>query len=240
MTTTCHNLCIRAEGLEKRYGHIRALNGVDLSIRAGESWSIFGPNGAGKTTLIGILSMFIKPTGGELRIEGTGIEDDQTALRRRIGVISHQTFLSGDLTAYENLLFFGRLYGISDLKNRARSIISKVGLKDRAGERVRTFSRGMQQRLSIARALIHEPSILLLDEPFTGLDPVGVKLFQDMLNLFRSEHRLIVMTSHNISLGTEDSTHILILADGRVVFSAARTDMKNENLEDIYLRHAGR
>jgi heme exporter protein A len=231
------NASICAVGLEKNYGYMRALRGVDLNIKAGESWSIFGPNGAGKTTLIGILSLLTKPTGGMLKIHGLEAENDETRLRKQIGVISHQTFLYGDLTAYENLIFFGRLYGVPDVKVRTRFMLREMGLKDWAGERVRNFSRGMQQRLAIARALLHEPSILLLDEPFTGLDQVGVRQFQGMLQRFRTKHRIILITSHNLSLGAQGCTHVAILNSGVLVYRASEGELRGVSLEEIYFQY---
>ncbi len=234
------NASIHAVGLEKNFGYICALRGIDLTVRAGESWSIFGPNGAGKTTLIGILSLLIRPTGGTLKLHGLETENDENRLRKHIGVISHQTFLYGDLTAHENLTFFGRLYGIPDVKVRARFMLKELELEDWAGERVRNFSRGMQQRLAIARALLHEPSILLLDEPFTGLDQAGVRRLQGMLQKYRTKQRIIVMTSHNLALGAQGCTHLAILRSGGLKYSASEEELRGINLEEIYFQYTER
>ena len=225
------------EGLTKSFGHIRALRGVDLTVSAGESWLILGPNGAGKTTLMGILSLLLKPTEGELSINGERNAENETVLRREIGVISHQTFLYGDLTANENLLFYGKLYGIADCKGAVQDMIKEVGLEDWAHERVRNYSRGMQQRLAIARAMLHRPSILLLDEPYTGLDQHGVISFQNMLGRYQTDERIIIMTSHNLSAGFEKCTHLAILAGGRIVFSSPMGELNSGDLKAIYFKY---
>ncbi|HEB30622.1 hypothetical protein LCGC14_1757200 [marine sediment metagenome] len=228
---------IRSEGLTKSFGHIRALRGVDLTVRAGESWLILGPNGAGKTTLMGILSLLLKPTEGELSINGKKDAESETALRQEIGVISHETFLYGDLTAQENLIFYGKLYGIADCKGSAVDMIKEVGLEDWAHERVRNYSRGMQQRLAIARAMLHRPSILLLDEPYTGLDQHGVLNFQNMLNRYHTDERITIMTSHNLSAGFEKCTHLAILAGGKIVFSNPMGELNSGDLKAIYFNY---
>lgn len=227
---------IRAEGLTKSFGHRRALQGVDLVARRGERWTIFGPNGAGKTTLIGILSMLLRPSGGKLRIAGMGEGRDDKELRRRIGVVSHQTFLYPDLTTHENLVFYGRLYGVENLKERASRMLEEVGLGERAGELVRNLSRGMQQRLAIARALFHSPPILLLDEPHTGLDQHAIRKLHGLLLSLHPEAGIIIMTSHHLSLGLEASTHVAILTEGRLAFSAETKDLRGKDFEKLYFQ----
>ncbi|MFQ5877240.1 MAG: ATP-binding cassette domain-containing protein, partial [Acidobacteriota bacterium] len=160
-----------ARGLARHYGALAALDGVDLTIRPGERILLLGPNGAGKSTLLRILATVLRPTSGTLTLYGLAPDgDDRVAIRRRIGFLSHQTFLYGHLTAAENLEFYARLYGLSDAPGRARAALASVGLSDREADPTRSLSRGMQQRLAIARALLHDPDLLLLDEPFTGLD----------------------------------------------------------------------
>jgi heme exporter protein A len=227
---------IQVEGLTKSFGHTKALRGVDLTVRAGEFWSIFGPNGAGKTTLIGILSTLLKPSGGKLVIDGMGEDPDEVELRQKIGVISHQTFLYGDLTAYENLIFYGRLYGVGDLRSRVNQMLSEVGLEEHADKRVRNFSRGMQQRLAIGRALLHDPTILLLDEPNTGLDQHAIRHFQNLLVTMHLEDKTILMTSHNITLGLEVCTHVAILVRGRMVFRETAENLRSEDFEEVYFQ----
>ena len=227
---------IRAENLRKAFGHVQALRGVDLIVRTSEFWSIFGPNGAGKTTLIRILSSLFKPTGGKLAIDGISLGENDTELRRKIGVVAHQTFLYNDLTGLENLAFYGRLFDVENLKEAVNQAIEEVELKSRAHERVRNLSRGMQQRLAIARALLHRPAILLLDEPHTGLDQHARKRFRELLASLHTEERTILMTTHNLDLGLEACTHVAILVGGRLVYSAARAGLDRKGFEDVYFQ----
>ena len=231
------NVIIRIERLTKSFGHTRALKGIDLTVRSGEFWLIFGPNGAGKSTLIGILATLLKQTKGKLTIDGIHLGNDIIELRRKIGVISHQTFLYGDLTAYENLFFYGRLYGVDNLKTKIPRMLAEMGLEDWADERVRNFSRGMQQRLTIARALLHRPSILLLDEPGTGLDQHAARHFYRLLDDLHSQKRTILMTSHNLTIGLEKCTHLAILTGGRIVFSARKAELDGKDFEEIYFHY---
>ncbi|HEX8954475.1 MAG TPA: ABC transporter ATP-binding protein, partial [Polyangia bacterium] len=165
---------VDARGLTKVYGRQRALAGVDLTLRAGEATALLGPNGAGKSTLVGILSTLVSPTAGSVRYGGADAasaaqpEDDE--LRGAIGIIAHESHCYGDLTGHENLVFFARLYGVPDAHAAAERLLARVGLRDAARRAARTYSRGMLQRLALARALLHRPRLLLLDEPFTGLD----------------------------------------------------------------------
>ncbi|NOR60198.1 MAG: ATP-binding cassette domain-containing protein, partial [Methanosarcinales archaeon] len=161
---------VSIKSLSKAFGSHRVLKNIDLDVKKGEFITIFGPNGAGKTTLMKIMSTLVEPSAGSISIDGFNVKDDPVEIRKRIGSISHETYLYSELTAEENLRFFGRMYGMdkNHLDARVDELIEQVGLEYRSNDRVGTFSRGMKQRLSIARALIHEPSILFLDEPYTG------------------------------------------------------------------------
>ena len=226
-----------AEGLEKVFGHTRALKGIDLTVKSGEFWVFFGPNGAGKTTLTGILATLLKPSSGTLSVGGIPIEKADEDFRRMIGMVSHQTFLYSDLTAHENLLFYGRLYDVTDVSEKVRHALEEVGLNRWADKRVRNFSRGMQQRLAIARALLHGPAILLLDEPYSGLDRHAVRNFQKLLHSLHAEDRTIVLTTHDIGLGLNLCTHVAVIVQGRILFTSPRVDLDSENFEDFYLNH---
>ncbi len=228
-------LCAR--GLEKVFGYNRALKSIDLIIRSGEFWVFFGPNGAGKTTLTGILATLLKPSSGALSVGGIPVEKADENFRRMIGMVSHQTFLYSDLTAHENLLFYGKLYDVSGVSEKVRRSLKEVGLHRWANERVRNFSRGMQQRLAIARALLHEPAVLLLDEPYSGLDRHAVRNFQKLLQSLHAEDRTIVLTTHDIRLGLNLCTHVAVIVRGRIIFKAPRADLDAENFEDFYLDH---
>ena len=172
---------IEVRGLVKSFGSKVALEGVDLDVAEGEFLTLVGPNGAGKTTLIRILATLTRPTEGSVRVAGYDLAGQGTGIRRRIGLASHQTLLYGDLSAEENLRFYGRMYEVPDLEERITALLQRVGLEHRRHDLVRTFSRGMQQRLSIARALLHDPAILLLDEPYTGLDQQAAEVLREIV-----------------------------------------------------------
>jgi heme exporter protein A len=230
---------IRVEGLKKTYGHHAALKDVAFRAEAGESIVIFGPNGAGKTTLIKIIATIIRPTAGTVTIGGMTTEDSAEAIRRRIGVITHQTFLYGNLTARENLIFYSRLYEVPDAEARIREMAEVVGLSTRLEDRVATFSRGMQQRLSIARALLHRPTILLLDEPETGLDQQAITILREAMKLEAGVRRTILMTTHNMERGLEMSERLLILNNGIICHDCSTADLGVDALRDLYRTHTG-
>jgi len=172
---------IELRRLTKAFGSKVALRGVDLRVEAGESLVIFGPNGAGKSTLIRILSSLSRPTGGRVLIGGLDLATHADGIRRYLGVVSHAPLLYDSLTAEENLRFFAQLYGMKEPAPRIAEMLGRVGLTARRSDLVRTFSRGMVQRLAIARALLHDPQVLLLDEPDTGLDPQAAEMLHGLL-----------------------------------------------------------
>ena len=228
---------VEAQGLIKQFGSRRGLDGVDLAVPAGAFLSIFGPNGAGKTTLLRMLALLSRPTRGSLSILGVDALDDPDALRSRIGLISHKSMLYGDLTARENLEFFSSLYGEP---NRARidELLRLVELDHRRNDCVRTYSRGMQQRLSIARALVNDPDLVLLDEPYSGLDPHAVELFDELIGRVR-DGRTFIMVSHDLQKGYDMCTHALILARGKVVVCAEKAQIDAAAFRDLYLATVG-
>jgi ABC-type multidrug transport system ATPase subunit len=197
--------------------------------------TLFGPNGAGKTTLIKLLATLTSPTSGTLSVYGYDVRKDVNNIRSVIGVISHDPYLYDNLSAFENIKFFGTLYGLDDVDNRARSVIKQVGLEKRMNDLVRTFSRGMKQRLTVARAIVHEPKILLLDEPYTGLDQHGAEIFGEMLSDLKSQRRTILMTTHNIDEGLELSDRIGILAKGKIVLDCSKTEIQRSGFKDLYI-----
>lgn len=226
---------IQAEGLKKSFGNFDALRGVDLHVKRGEFMTLFGPNGAGKTTLIKLLATLTSPTSGTLSVYGYDVRKDVNNIRSVIGVISHDPYLYDNLSAFENIKFFGTLYGLDDVDNRARSVIKQVGLEKRMNDLVRTFSRGMKQRLTVARAIVHEPKILLLDEPYTGLDQHGAQIFGEMLSDLKSQRRTILMTTHNIDEGLDLSDRIGILAKGKIVLDCSKTEIQRSGFKDLYI-----
>jgi len=234
---------IEVRGLKKAFGHLYALRGLDLTIRPGEFVTIFGPNGAGKTTLIRTLALLVRPSSGKVCILGTPLEAADPTLRQRIGVISHQTFLYPNLTGLENLQFYGRLFHVPALNARVAEVLEEVELTSRAGSLVRTWSKGMTQRLAIARAILHRPEIVLLDEPYTGLDQHAAVLLSNLLRRLRDGHRTLIMTTHNLEQGLELSHRICIQVAGRMVFDAPREGLTPARLGALYfekLEAAGR
>ncbi len=172
---------IKIANLKRSFGHIDALNGINLEVPFGSFLTIFGPNGAGKTTLIKILSTLIQPSTGNAFVNGINVTEGGEEIRGKIGLISHNTFSYNNLNPYENLKFYGKLHGLTNLNSRIEELLNEVGLSHRIHDPVRTFSRGMQQRLSIARAMLNNPSIIFLDEPYTGLDQHAGKILTDIL-----------------------------------------------------------
>jgi len=210
-----------------------------LHIKPGEFVSVLGPNGAGKTTLLKILTLLAPPSEGQVYIDGRKASQEQLTLRKKMGVISHNTFLYANLTAYENLLFYGRMYDVPELKNRVKEVISEVGLQYSLNDPVRTFSRGMQQRLAIARAIIHNPDILFLDEPYTGLDQHAIKILNQVLSSLTNQDRTIYLITHNFEQGLNMSDRIIILVKGKIACEMPGKDLTLEDLQETYLKCVG-
>ena len=217
---------LEVEGLTRIFGPRKALDGVSFVVPTGAFLSIFGPNGAGKTTLLRTLTTLQNPSSGTARVFGLDVVKDAVELRSRIGLISHNALLYPDLSAEENLLFFAEMYGIADPADRVKELLDSVELLHRRFDLVRTFSRGMLQRLSIARALLHRPDVLFLDEPYSGLDPHAMDILDNLIAQVRTQHTF-VMVSHDLVKGLELCSHALILAKGKVV----RFDEK-ESIDD--------
>jgi len=203
---------ISAAGLVKSFGRVAALRGIDLDVRPGESLAVLGANGAGKTTLLRILATLDKPTAGRLEVAGLDALAKPAAVRARLGLVAHQTYLHAELTPAEDLRFYARLYGVPNTDARVAALLEMVGLALSAGARVAHLSRGQQQRLAIARALLHDPPVLLLDEPDTGLDSHGLAVLESLL---RSE-RTVVFSSHNRAWATSFASRVVELANGRI------------------------
>jgi heme exporter protein A len=225
---------IEAQGLTKSFGTHLALRGIDLEIGKGESVGIFGPNGAGKTTLIKVLATIMNPSSGKALIEGLNLKDNAEEVRRRVGVVTHQTFLYGNLTGYENLEFYSRMYDVPGRRERIQEVAAMVGMTSRLHDRVGTLSRGMQQRLSIARSLLHRPSVMLLDEPETGLDQQATSTFWEALRKEGEEKRTIILVTHSLERGLELCDRWLILAQGRVVYEGAGKVLGLSDLKEAY------
>ncbi len=232
--TALSNVIIEVNGLTRSFGKIVALECIDLNLREGEFLTVFGPNGAGKTTLIGVLSTLVKPTSGKILFFGKSVKDDSNHLRRSIGVIEHQPLLYNRLTALENLKFYGRMYGIDPLEERIEEVLEEVHLLERANDISGTFSRGMLQRLSIARAMLHQPLVYLLDEPYSGLDQHSGDRLRDMLAKLKSQGKTILMTTHNMERGFELSDRNVIMVNGKIEYDTPGEGIDVDTIRGIY------
>jgi heme ABC exporter ATP-binding subunit CcmA len=211
-------LCLEIEGLKKSFGFKPILRGIDLELSRGQRMALMGANGTGKTTLLRILVGLTKPSEGIVRINGLDIVRDAQQVRRLVGFVAHQPYLYDELTALENLLFFGKMYTVLDAEERARMLLRRVGLEKRAKERVTTLSRGQVQRLSLARALLHTPHLLLLDEPDSGLDQEGHELLEAVLAEHIAQGGTILFTTHQPERVLQLSDSVVVLRGGRVAF----------------------
>lgn len=213
---------VEARGLTRSYGAVRALRGIDLTLAAGDVLLVLGPNGAGKSTLLRTLAGLLRPQSGTVLVGGRPLSGDDHDARRPIGLLSHQSLLYDELTLAENLLFTARLYDLPDARRRVDSALEAQGLLSRKDDRPRNLSRGMQQRAAIARALLHEPRLLLLDEPFTGLDAVAGDRLRELLNAHRSTERAMVIVTHHAGEAWDLATRVGVLVGGRWAYEAAR------------------
>lgn len=229
---------IEASHLTKTFGTRKAVDDVTFVLPKGAFLSIFGPNGAGKTTLLNMISTLSRPSSGTLAVAGFDVKERPEEVRHRIGYISHLSMLYPDLTAEENLMFYARLYGVNDPQARIDFLLDAVGLAHRKLDTVRTFSRGMIQRASIARALVHDPEIVLLDEPYSGLDPHAVDIFDGLIEKVRAG-RTFVMVSHDLAKGFEMCTHVLMMARGRVAAFSQRDALGFDTFSGLYREIVG-
>jgi len=225
---------IEIRNLTKSFGSHLALRDVDLTVAEGEFLTLVGPNGAGKTTLIRILATLSRPTSGEVWVDGWNLADGAAEVRQRIGFISHQPLLYGDLTAEENLRFYSRIYGVPDPANRIEEVLEQVGLLARRRDAVRTFSRGMQQRLSIARAILHRPAVMLLDEPYTGLDQQAAAMLDEVMRAVGTASLTVLMTTHDLHRGLVMSDRVAVLSAGRLIYQAPRADLDEVSFRQVY------
>jgi heme exporter protein A len=229
---------VETAGLVKTFGSFKALRGLDLQVAAGETLAVFGPNGAGKTTLLKILGGVMRPSAGRVLLGGEELKDSAAALRARIGLVAHQSYLYGGLSAEENLGFYARMYGLPQPAVRIQALLKRVGLAARRHDRVGTFSRGMQQRLALARALLHQPALLLLDEPDTGLDPQALA---DLWGIVRGDEqkRTVIFTSHSFARALGVCDRVAILVRGKLAFSGQSCALTLPGLEEAYRACAG-
>jgi len=236
--STTTQLALEVRDLSRTFGVRKALDKVSFDLPQGAFLSIFGPNGAGKTTMLKVLSTLTGASKGSAKVVGLDVVQDAVELRNRIGFISHNPLLYPDLTAQENLEFFADLYCIDDAKERIHELLTAVELDHRRFDPVRTFSRGMIQRLSIARSLLHEPDVIFLDEPYSGLDPHAMDILDSLIAQVRDQHTF-VMISHDLTKGLELCSHALILAKGKVVLFAEKDDIDPDAFLATYRQTVG-
>jgi heme exporter protein A len=227
---------IEVRKLVKRFGLKTVLRDLDFHVEPGEFVALLGPNGTGKTTFLRILASLSRPTLGYVSIAGHSLPDQSAAVRRSLGVVSHLPLLYGDLTAEENLRFYGRMYDIPNLEARITEVLKMVGLENRRGDLVRTFSRGMQQRLAIGRAVLHDPEVMLFDEPYTGLDQDASTMLDEVLKTVGARGRTVVMTSHDLTRAEYLCTRFDVLSRGVIAASASREGLGAGNLLSFYRR----
>ena len=223
---------LEIEGVWKYYGDFPALRDVRLKVAPGSTLALLGRNGAGKTTLLRIVAGLSKPSRGSIKIQGAEAREEST--RRRIGVLGHGIALYDELSAVENLRLFGRLYGLPDPRKRADEMLERVGLSRVRDGLAREFSRGMRQRLAIGRAFLHDPEVLLLDEPFTALDDRAIAVLQAMIAEMRNRGRTIVMSTHQLREALELASHVALLQRGQIVHAGERTPQMVEDTGWLY------
>ncbi len=222
---------LQVDGLARHYGEREALSDVSLSLKAGQTLVVFGPNGAGKSTLLRVLATLLRPHAGSVSVLGSSLPDQAWAVRGRIGLLGHEPLLYRELTARENLRFHARLHGIG--RSRVEELLGAVAMTDRAGEPMRSLSRGMVQRVAVARAVLHDPELLLLDEPHANLDPVAVELVRPLIGAASGRTRVIC--SHDPSGGLAEADVVLGLRGGRAALLRDASAVDSTTLAEIYL-----
>jgi len=225
---------LEIQGLKKSFSLKPILRGVDLTLDQGERMALLGANGTGKTTLLRILAGLTKPGAGTVRIGGWDIEREAQQVRHLVGFVGHQPYIYEDLTALENLLFFGRMYKVKQAHERAAELLMRVGLTKRAGERAGAFSRGQLQRLALARAMLHSPQLLLLDEPDAGLDEEGHELLETLLQEHTERHGTTLFTTHNFERALKFSDRIGVLGGGRVAYQQESGSLEPGSVRQAY------
>jgi heme exporter protein A len=225
---------IEVRKLVKRFGAKPVLRGLDFSVNEGDFVALLGPNGAGKTTFLRVLASLARPTLGSVSIAGFQLPSQASNVRRNLGVVSHLPLVYGDLTAQENLQFYGKMYCVPGLYQRIKDVLDLVGLVTRRNDLVRTFSRGMQQRLAIGRAVLHDPAVLLFDEPYTGLDQEACDMLDQILRNVAGRGRTIVMTSHDLGRVQDLASRFDVLTHGIIAASTTPIGLGRRNLLDFY------
>jgi len=225
---------ISTHSLVKKFGFQPVLRGVNLDVGEGEFVALLGPNGAGKTTLMRLISGLTRPDLGEIRVGGHRQPQEGSAVRRMLGVVSHHPLLYTDLTAEENLSFYARMYGLRQPAKRIAEVLSLVGLSARRRDPVRAYSRGMQQRLAIARAILHDPQVMLFDEPHTGLDPAAATMLDGLLRGVAARGRTVLMTTHDLARALSLASRVMILTSGKIAHTTPTAGLTLPQLLETY------
>lgn len=222
---------IETRDLTRRYGRVKAVSGVNLTIAPGEKVVLIGPNGSGKTTLIKLLSTLIKPTDGSLKLFGKDVSSNGAGVRGRVGVLLHESLLYNRLTARENLHFYAKMFRVSNDQSRIEELAKELGITDLLDTRVLALSHGQRKRVSLLRSLLHDPTLLLLDEPDSGLDPEAV---ERLLQFILRNGRTVVMSTHNFQHGLDMAQRIIGLSNGKPVMDLQRDSVNRSELENMY------
>ncbi len=233
------NPLVKVSSITKAFETRKVLNGVDLSAAAAQSVYICGVNGAGKSTLLRIIAGLLQPDDGSVELSGHDTARDPEKAKPQLGVISHKAMVYPDLTVLENLRFFATLYGVEDITSRIGKLLEDLALSPYRYDRAGILSRGLLQRLSIARALVYAPSILLADEPFTGLDAGSCKHLKSVLNDFTANGGTVLMTTHDAAVGLKCCQRVVVLDKGKFCFDAATSDVDADRFTDDYVAYAG-
>lgn len=221
------------KGIKKTFGLLEALKGINLEFVTGDFVTIVGQNGAGKSTLLKIMAGLMAPSLGEIIINGNTFKNGSGMHREEMGVVTHQACLYPSLSAYANLLFFGKLFMVKELHSRIEEVLKRVGLWERKDDPVTTYSCGMKQRLAISRAVLHHPSLLLLDEPFSGLDPRAVEDLKELLNEFKEEGKTIIMITHQLDVGYELADRLTVIHKGRVIHDEEKSKLSWDKFHEL-------
>ncbi len=227
---------LEAKGLVRRFSRLRAVDGITFDLQAGELLTIFGPNGAGKTTLLNILAGVMCPDEGQVLLDGNVVVGSERQWRKEFGLVTHQTMLYDRLTAVENLSFYSKLFSLEDSERRIRDALEDLKIKEVADQPVGSLSRGFQQRIALARALLHDPKILLLDEPYIGLDLYASRLLRDLISQLKDGERTVVLVTHNFGQGLELADRIAIQVSGQFIFTGSSDGVELTEFEELYFR----
>jgi heme exporter protein A len=233
-TSSVTDPVIRAQEVSKSFGHFKALDRITFDVCRGDCLLLLGANGAGKTTLLKLMSGLSRPSGGRVQVMGIDLKALPAEARRHIGFLSHAPQLYAELSARENLRFFGCLFQVPDLARRLEEMLELVELRHRGRDLVRTFSRGMQQRLSIAKAFLHHPELILLDEPHSGLDPYAASVLNRLFEQYHSEGKTLIITTHNLEMPLRFANRVAILRRGQLAHWGPILGISAQELRELF------